>query len=89
MKYRILLTDDNKKKTPLGDEPNGWHLVDVGLSRNSEAPYKVTLKSGRMALFRPNKCYWDEIDIDEGAITTIEHNIDLSPLPVLRRRPNV
>ena len=89
MKYRILLTDDNKKKTPLGDEPNGWHLVDVGLSRNSEAPYKVTLKSGRMTLFRPNKCYWDEIDIDEGAITTIEHNIELIHMPVLKRRPNV
>ena len=89
MKYRILLTDDNKKKTPLGDEQNGWHLVDVGLSRNSEAPYKVTLKSGRMALFRPNKCYWDEIDIDEGAITTIEHNIELIPMPILKRRPNV
>ena len=89
MKYRILLTDDNKKKTPLGDEPNGWHLVDVGLSRNSEAPYKVTLKSGRITLFRPNKCYWDEIDIDEGSITAIEHNIELIPMPVIKRRPNV
>ena len=89
MKYRILLTDDNKKKTPIKDEPNGWHLVDVELSRNSEAPYKVTLKSGIITLFRPNKCYWDEIDIDEGSITAIEHNIELIPLPVLRRRPNV
>lgn len=89
MKYRILITDDNKKKTPLGDEPNGWHLVDVGLSRNSEAPYEVTLKSGRMALFRPNKCYWDEIDIDEGYITAIEHNIELIPMPVLKRKSYV
>ena len=89
MKYRILLTDDNKKKTPLGDEPNGWHLVDVELSRNSEAPYKVTLKSGRITLFRPNKCYWDEIDIDEGSITAIVHNIELIPMPVLKRKSYV
>lgn len=89
MKYRILLTDDNKKKTPLGDEPNGWHLVDVELSRNSEALYKVTLKSGKIALFRPNKCYWDEIDIDEGSITAIEHNIELIPMPVLKRKSYV
>jgi hypothetical protein len=89
MKYRILLTDDNKKKTPLGDEPNGWHLVNVESSRNSEAPYKVTLKSGRVTLFRPNKCYWDEIDIDEGSITAIEHNIELIPLPVLKRKSYV
>ena len=89
MKYRILLTDDNKKKTPLGDEPNGWHLVDVELSRNSEAPYKVTFKSGRISLFRPNKCYWDEIDIDEGSITAIEHNIELIPMPVLKRKSYV
>ena len=89
MKYRILLTDDNKKKTPLGDEPNGWHLVNVESSRNSEAPYKVTLKSGRVTLFRPNKCYWDEIDIDEGSITAIEHNIELIPMPVLKRKSYV
>lgn len=89
MKYRILLTDDNKKKTPLGDEPNGWHLVDVELSRNSEAPYKVTLKSGRITLFRPNKCYWDQIDIAGGYITAIVHNIELIPMPVLKRKSYV
>ena len=89
MKYRIVLTDMNKKQTPLKDEPNGWHLVNVESSRNSEAPYKVTLKSGRIALFRPNKCYWDEIDIDEGSITAIEHNIELIPMPVLKRKSYV
>ena len=91
MKYRIVLTDMNKLNTPFEDVANGTYIVDVEhRPESSRVPYGVKICStGKLALFRPNKCYWDEIDIDEGAITTIEHNIELIPMPVLKRKSYV
>ena len=91
MKYKILLTDRNKHNTPFDDVDNGMHLVDVEHRPESRrVPYEVKLcNTGKLALFRPNKCYWDEIDIDEGYITAIEHNIELIPMPVLKRKSYV
>ena len=92
MKYRIVLTDRNKHNTPFEDVDNGIHLVDVEYRPKSRrVPYEVKICStGKLALFRPNKCFWDEIDIEEHEYgASLEHNIELIPLPVLRRRPNV
>ena len=92
MKYRIVLTDRNKYQTPFEDVDNGMHLVDVEHRPESRrVPYEVKLcNTGKLALFRPNKCFWDEIDIEEQEyVASLEHNIALIPLPVLRRRPNV
>ena len=91
MKYKILLTDRNKHNTPFDDVDNGIHLVDVEhRPESSRAPYRVKIcNTGKLALFRPNKCFWDEMDIDEGYITSIEHNIELTPMPVLKRKEHV
>ena len=92
MKYRIVLTDRNKYQTPFEDVDNGMHLVDVEHRPESRrVPYEVKLcNTGKLALFRPNKCFWDEIDIEEQEYgASLEHNIALIPLPVLRRRTNV
>ena len=92
MKYTILLTDRNKYQTPFEDVDNGMHLVDVEHRPESRrVPYEVKLSNtGKLALFRPNKCFWDEIDIKEQEYgASLEHNIALIPLPVLKRRPNV
>ena len=92
MKYKILLTDRNKYHTPFEDMDNGMHLVDVEHRPESRrVPYEVKIcDTGKLALFRPNKCFWDEIDIEEHEYgASLEHNIALIPLPVLRRRTNV
>ena len=92
MKYKILLTDRNKHNTPFEKVDNGMHLVDVIYRpERDRVPYAVKICStGDVALFRPNKCFWDEIDIEEQEYgASLEHNIELIPLPVLRRRPNV
>ena len=92
MKYRIVLTDRNKYHTPFEDVDNGMHLVDVEHRPESRrVPYEVKLcNTGKLALFRPNKCFWDEIDIEKQEYgASLEHNIALIPLPVLRRRTNV
>ena len=92
MKYRIVLTDMNKLNTHFEDVDNGTYIVDVEHRPESRrVPYEVKICStGKLALFRPNKCFWDEIDIEEQEYgASLEHNIELIPLPVLRRRPNV
>lgn len=92
MKYRIVLTDRNKYHTPFDDLDNGMHLVDVEYRpERRRVPYEVKICStGKLALFRPNKCFWDEIDIEEQEYgASLEHNIELIPMPVLKRRPNV
>ena len=91
MKYRIVLTDMNKLNTPFEDVDNGTYIVDVEhRPESSRVPYGVKICSTeKLALFRPNKCYWDEIDIDEGYTTAIGHNIELIPMPVLKRKSYV
>ena len=92
MKYKILLTDRNKYNTPFEDVTNGTYLVDViHRPASGRIPYEVKICiTGDLALFRPNKCFWDEIDIasqENGA--TLEHNIELIPMPVLKRKSYV
>ena len=92
MKYKILLTDRNKHNTPFEDVDNGMHLVDVEHRPESRrVPYEVKLcNTGKLALFRPNKCFWDEIDIEEQEYgASLEHNIALIPMPVLKRKSYV
>ena len=92
MKYKILLTDRNKHNTPFDDVDNGMHLVDVEHRPESRrVPYEVKICStGKLALFRPNKCFWDEIDIEEQVYgVSLEHNIALIPMPVLKRKSYV
>ena len=92
MKYRIVLTDMNKLNTPFEDVDNGTYIVDVEhRPESSRVPYGVKIcNTGKLALFRPIKCFWDEIDIQKQEYgASLEHNIVLIPLPVLRRRPNV
>ena len=90
MKYRIFLTDANKRKCSLTTYglPNGWNIVTVETqNRNSRAPYKVTFSSGRYTYFRPNKCYWDDVDISRGDIDDLTSNIELVPITILKRKP--
>ena len=92
MKYRILLTDMNKCNTSFDDVDSGIHLVDVvHRPESSRTPYAVKIcDTGKVALFRPNKCFWDEIDIEEQEYgASLEHNIELIPLPVIKRRQHV
>ena len=87
MKYRIFLTDANKRKCSLrSDLPNGWNIVTVTDGRNSRSPYKVTFSSGRYTYFRPNKCYWDEADVTEGPINDLTDNVELVPITLLKRK---
>ena len=88
MKYRIFLTDANKQKCSLltYNLPNGWNMVTVTDARNSRTPYKVTFSSGGYTYFRPNKCYWDEADVTEGDIANLTNNIELIPIPRLKRK---
>ena len=88
MKYRIFLTDANKQKGSLRsyDLPNGWNIVTVTDGRNSRTPYKVTFSTGRYIYFRPNKCYWDEIDVSVGEINDLTNNIELVPITLLKRK---
>ena len=92
MKYKILLTDRNKHNTPFYDVDNGMHLVDVEHRPESiRVPYEVRIRgTGKLALFRPNKCFWDEIDIEKQEYgASLEHNIALIPMPVLKRKSYV
>ena len=92
MKYRIVITDMNKLNTPFEDVDSGIHLVDVEhRPGRTRVPYAVKLcNTGKLALFRPNKCFWDEIDIEEQEYgASLEHNIKLIPMPVLKRKSYV
>ena len=88
MKYRVFLTDANKRKCNITKYglPNGWNIVTVTDGRNSRASYKVTFSTGRYAYFRPNKCYWDEVDVSEGPINDLTDNIELVPITLLKRK---
>ena len=88
MKYRIFLTDANKRKCSLLSYhlPNGWNIVTVTDGRNSRTTYKVTFSTGRYTYFRPNKCYWDEADVTEGSINDLTNNVELIPIPILKRK---
>lgn len=88
MKYRIFLTDANKRKCSLLSYglPNGWNIVTVTDRRNSRSPYEVTFNTGRYTYFRSNKCYWDEADVTEGTINDLTNNIELIPITLLKRK---
>ena len=88
MKYRIFLTDANKRKCNITTYglPNGWNIVTVTDGRNSRASYKVTFSTGRYAYFRPNKCYWDDIDVSKGEIYDLTNNIEQLPITLLKRK---
>ena len=88
MKYRIFLTDANKRKCNITTYglPNGWNIVTVTDGRNSRASYKVTFSTGRYIYFRPNKCYWDEVDVSVGEINDLTNNIELLPITLLKRK---
>ena len=89
MKYRIFLTDANKQKCSLRsyDLPNGWNIVTVTDEIiRSRTHYKVTFSSGRYTYFRPNKCYWDDIDVSKGEIYDLTNNIELLPITLLKRK---
>ena len=90
MKYRIFLTDANKRKCNLTTYTlqNGWNTVTVEEVQdyNSRSPYKVTFSSGRYTYFRPNKCYWDEADVTEGTINDLTNNVELIPITLLKRK---
>ena len=88
MKYRIFLTDANKRKCNITTYglPNGWNIVTVTDGRNSRSSYKVTFSTGRYAYFRPNKCYWDEVDVSVGEINDLTNNIELLPITLLKRK---
>ena len=88
MKYRIFLTDANKQKCDFRsyDLPNGWNIVTVTDGHNSRSSYKVTFSTGSHTYFRPNKCYWDEVDVSNGEIYDLTNNIELIPIPILKRK---
>ena len=89
MKYRVFLTDANKRKCNITTYglPNGWNIVTVtDDGRNSRTTYKVTFSTGRYTYFRPNKCYWDEADVTEGDINDLTDNVELIPITLLKRK---
>ena len=89
MKYRVFLTDANKRKCNITTYglPNGWNTVTAtNDGRNSRSPYKVTFSPGKHIYFRPNKCYWDEADVTEGDIDNLTNNVELIPIPLLKRK---
>ena len=89
MKYRIFLTDANKRKCNLTTYglPNGWNTVTVTDCSNPRYTYKVTFSTGRWTYFRSNKCYWDDIDISKGDINDLTNNVELIPITLLKRKP--
>ena len=91
MKYRIFLTGANKRKCNLTTYrlPNGWNTVTVTdeIRRNQRTPYKVTFSTGGYTYFRSNKCYWDEADVSRGDINDLTNNVELIPIPLLKRKP--
>ena len=88
MKYRIFLTDANKRKCNITTYglPNGWNIVTVTDGLTSRASYKVTFSSGSYTYFRSNKCYWDEADVTEGSINDLTNNVELIPITLLKRK---
>ena len=89
MKYRVFLTDANKQKCSFRsyDLPNGWNIVTVTNERpTARSPYEVTFSSGRCTYFRPNKCYWDDIDVSKGEIYDLTNNVELLPITILKRK---
>ena len=88
MKYRVFLTDANKRKCNLTTYglPNGWNTVTVTAGSNARAPYKVIFSTGIYTCFRPNKYYWDEIDVSKGDIDNLTNNIELTPITLLKRK---
>ena len=89
MKYRVFLTDANKRKCNITAYglPNGWNTVTVtDDGRNSRTSCKVTFSTGRYAYFRSNKCYWDEADVTEGPINDLTDNVELVPITLLKRK---
>ena len=89
MKYRIFLTDANKRKCSLTTYglPNGWNTVTITDGTISpRAPYKITFNTGRHTYFRPNKCYWDEVDVSRGEVRDLTNNIELIPITLLKRK---
>ena len=89
MKYRVFLTDANKRKCDITTYglPNGWNIVTVTDEiRRPRNPYKVTFSTGRYTYFRPNKCYWDDIDVSKGEIYDLTNNIELLPITLLKRK---
>ena len=89
MKYRVFLTDANKRKCNITTYglPNGWNTVTVtDEGPNARSPYKVTFSPGRCTYFRPNKYYWDEIDVSKGDIDDLTNNIELIPITLLKRK---
>ena len=89
MKYRIFLTDTNKRKCSLTSFglPNGWNTVTVTEEgHNPRVPYKVTFSTGRYTYFRPNKYYWDEVDVSKGEVNDLTNNIELAPIILLKRK---
>ena len=89
MKYRVFLTDANKRKCSITTYglPNGWNTVTVtDEGPNARTPYKVTFSSGKYTYFRSNKCYWDDIDVSRGPIDDLTNNIELLPIPLLKRK---
>ena len=88
MKYRIFLTDANKRKCNITTYglPNGWNIVTVIDEGSTRSPYKVTFSTGRYTYFRPNKCYWDEVDVTEGPINDLTDNVELIPITLLKRK---
>ena len=88
MKYRIFLTNANKQKCSLPSYglPNGWNTVTVENYPHSRSPYKVTFSTGKCTYFRPNKCYWDDIDVSKGKVRDLTNNIELVPITLLKRK---
>ena len=89
MKYRIFLTDANKRKCNITTYglPNGWNTVTaIDDGHNSRSPYKVTFSTGSCTYFRSNKCYWDKADVSEGTINDLTDNIELIPITLLKRK---
>ena len=88
MKYRIFLTNVNKQKCSLRSYnlPNGWNTVTVTDEGNTRSPYKVTFSTGKYTYFRPNKCYWDEVDVSRGDINDLTNNVELFPITLLKRK---
>ena len=89
MKYRIFLTDANKRKCNITTYglPNGWNIVTVTDEiRRPRNPYKVTFSTGKYTYFRSNKCYWDEVDVSNGTIYDLTNNVELLPITILKRK---
>ena len=89
MKYRVFLTDVNKRKCNITTYglPNGWNTVTVtDEGPNARTPYKVTFSTGRHTYFRSNKCYWDKVDVSMGDINDLTDNIELIPITLLKRK---